>query len=382
MLYMDYAATTPTSDNARGAMDRALKDFPGNPSSLHTLGIEARKRYNQAKKSVAGALGTDWKNIIFTGSGSEASNTAIKGYHATHPDKAIVISTIEHAATANSAAYIERIGGKVHRCPVDPEGFLRMDALESLLKNEDVGLVSIIHSNNEIGTVQDARRLRELTKAHHALLHLDMVQTAPHTPVDLDSLDVDMASFSAHKFFGPRGVGVLFRKKSIPIEPLIHGGSQEFNQRAGTENLAGVIGFETALKDTLAAHSKRQEGIRRNGNAFISALNEEGIDFILNGPDYQSESRLHNVINVGFKNQDAASLAFELNEKGIFVSQGSACHENSIELSHVLKGIDVDEAYIEGSLRFSISHRESTSDMRHAARTIADLIRDGDCERE
>lgn len=382
MLYMDYAATTPASDSAGRAMDRALKDFPGNPSSLHSLGIAARKRFNQAKKSVAGALGTDWKNIIFTGSGSEASNTAIKGYHAAHPDKAIVISTIEHSATANSAAYVERMGGKVHRCPVDSEGFLQMDVLESLLEKEDVGLVSIIHSNNEIGTVQNAKRLRSLTKAHHALLHLDMVQTAPHTPVDLDSLDVDMASFSAHKFFGPRGVGVLFRKHTLEIEPLIHGGSQEFNQRAGTENLAGIIGFETALKDTVNAHAKRQDQIRKNGDAFLAALEEEGIDFILNGPDYRSESRLHNVINVGFMNQSAATLAFELNEAGICVSQGSACHENSIELSHVLKGIDVDSAYIEGSLRFSISHREDESDMTHAARTVAELIREGDCELE
>ena len=382
MLYMDYAATTPTSDHAREMMDQALKDFPGNPSSLHTLGIEARKRYNQAKKSVAKAFKTDWKHIIFTGSGSEATNTALKGYHSMHPEKAIVISTIEHSATANSADYIERIGGKVLKCPVDSKGFLRMDILASFLKSEDVGLVSIIHANNEIGTIQDASALRELTKRHGALLHLDMVQTAPHTPVDLDGLDVDMASFSAHKFFGPRGVGVLFKKTTVKLEPLIHGGSQEFDLRAGTENLAGVIGFETALHDTLSSHAKRQTQIQNNGKTFLDTLEDEGVDFILNGPEYHSETRLHNVINVGFKNQNAAAMAFDLNEAGICVSQGSACHENAIELSHVLRGIDVDAAYIQGSLRFSISHREAETDMTHAAKKVADIIRSGDCELE
>ncbi|MFP4077767.1 MAG: cysteine desulfurase family protein [Candidatus Izemoplasmataceae bacterium] len=380
MLYMDYAATTPASDHVRKAMDKALEDFPGNPNSLHTPGIEARKRYNRAKKSIAKGFNTHWKNIIITGSGSEASNTAIKGYHSLHPEKAIVLSTIEHAATMNSAAHVEKTGGKVLRCPVDSKGFVRMDTLEDYLSQEDVGLVSIIHSNNEIGTVQDAEKLRALTKKHGALLHLDMVQTAPHMPVDLDGLDVDMASFSAHKFFGPRGVGVLFKKASVEIEPLIHGGSQEFNLRAGTENVSGVVGFETALNATLNDHQKRQNQIRKNGEAFLNALEREGIDFILNGPDYHSSHRLHNVLNLGFESQNAAALAFELNQRGIYVSQGSACHENSVELSHVLKGIRVGKSYIQGSLRFSISHRENENDMKAAARTIAEIIKSGESE--
>ncbi|MFW5894652.1 MAG: cysteine desulfurase family protein [Bacillota bacterium] len=380
MLYMDYAATTPTSEPVRKAMDTVLEDFPGNPNSLHTLGIEARKRYNQAKKSIAKNLGTHWKNIIITGSGSEASNTAIKGYHSLHPNKAIVISTIEHAATMNSAAHVEKRGGHVLRCPVDSKGFLRMDTLEEYLKNDDVGLVSIIHSNNEIGTVQDAEKLRALTKRYGALLHMDMVQSAPHMPIDLDGLDVDMASFSAHKFFGPRGVGVLFKKPSVEIEPLIHGGSQEHNLRAGTENVSGVVGFETALNDTLKAHAKRQAQIRKNGEAFLSALEREGIDFILNGPDYHSNYRLHNVLNLGFESQNAASLAFELNQRGIYVSQGSACHENSVELSHVLKGIRVNKGYIQGSLRFSISHREDGNAMKAAAKAVAEIIESGEAE--
>ncbi|MFW6298951.1 MAG: cysteine desulfurase family protein [Bacillota bacterium] len=380
MLYMDYAATTPASDHVRKAMDRTLEDFPGNPNSLHTLGIEARKRYNQAKKSIAKNLGTHWKNIIITGSGSEASNTAIKGYHALHPEKAIVTSTIEHAATMNSVAHVEKTGGKVFWCPVDSKGFLRMDILEDHLKNDDVGLVSIIHSNNEIGTVQDAEKLRALTERYGALLHMDMVQSAPHMPIDLDRMDVDMASFSAHKFFGPRGVGVLFKKASVEIEPLIHGGSQEHNLRAGTENVSGVVGFETALNDTLKAHAKRQGQIRKNGEAFLSALEREGVDFILNGPDYRSNYRLHNVLNLGFESQNAASLAFELNQRGIYVSQGSACHENSVELSHVLKGIKVHKGYIQGSLRFSISHREDVNAMKAAAKAVAEIIKSGEAE--
>ncbi len=378
MIYMDYAATTPASEEVRKAMDEVLEEYPGNPSSMHMRGIAARKRYNQAKKAVAKAFNTHHKNILFTGSGSEASNTALKGFFLMNPTKAIVISSVEHSATKNSAAAIERQGGRILRCPVDTEGFLRMDILEDHLKKEDVGLVSIIHSNNEIGTMQDTRKLRELTKKHGALLHLDMVQTAPHMPVDLDASDIDMASFSAHKFFGPRGVGVLFKKQSITIEPLIHGGGQEFKQRAGTENLSGIVGFETALEASNREHQPRQTQIRKNGEAFLGALENEGLEFILNGPEYTSSYRLHNIMNIGFKDQSAASLAFELSQQGVYASQGSACHESVIELSHVLKGIGVDARYIEGSLRFSISHRENEKDMVRAARVIAGIVRSGD----
>jgi len=378
MIYFDYAATTPISENAKKALVKTLEDFPGNPSSIHTCGIKSKKKYNATKKNVARLLGTTHKNMIFTGSGSEASNTAIKGVYHKHKDKTIVTTHVEHAATKESVAYVEAEGGDVAYCPVDSEGFADTDALEKILKTKDVSLVSIIHANNEIGTLQDIVALRRLTKQYGALLHLDMVQSVPHMSLNLDASGIDFASFSAHKFFGPRGTGILFFKDKDSFIPLIHGGHQEFRKRAGTENLANIVALEKALEDTVNQVDAQEKAIKSLGRHFLNALDSSGIDYHLNGPSYQSEKRLHNILNIGFKEVHGGQLAFELDQLGFCVSQGSACHEDAVQLSHVLKGIDVPDDYIKGSIRFSFSHRETKSDIDQLVDALKTIIDSGD----
>ena len=377
MIYLDYAATTPISSEAKTALMNTLDEYPGNPSSIHTLGIAAKKKYNSTKKSVARLLGTTHKNLIFTGSGSEASNTIIKGVYAHNKSKTIVTSTIEHAATAESVEYIRSQGGSVKLCAVDSEGFIDLKALETLLNTHDVSLLTLIHSNNEIGTVQEIEKISALTKKTNTLLHLDMVQSVPHMKVPLDHSAIDFASFSAHKFYGPRGTGILYFKNKTLFQSLIHGGHQEFKKRAGTENLANIVATEVALRETIEGLETKERTIQDLGNYFLSSLNETGLDYRLNGPSYHSNARLHNIINIGFKDIQGGQLAFELDQTGICVSQGSACHEDSIKVSHVLKAIDVSEDFIHGSLRFSFSHNESTKDIDYVVKTLERII---DCE--
>lgn len=378
MIYFDYAATTPISENAKKAVVKTLEDFPGNPSSIHTCGIKSKKKYNATKKTVASLLGTTHKNLIFTGSGSEASNTAIKGVYQRFKDKTIVTTTVEHAATKESVAYVEADGGDVAYCPVDNQGFVDMEALETLLKTKDVSLVSVIHANNEVGTLQDIKALRKLTREYGALLHLDMVQSAPHMALNLDDMGIDFASFSAHKFFGPRGTGILYFKDKDSFNPLIHGGHQEMRKRAGTENLANIVALSTALEDTIKHVGTQEKTIKTLGTHFLKRLEESGIEYRLNGPSYENDMRLHNVLNIGFKHVHGGQLAFELDQLGFCVSQGSACHEDSIKTSHVLKGIHVPSDYIKGSIRFSFSHRESTSDIDQLVDALKTIIESGD----
>ena len=382
MIYLDYAATTPISKNAKETLISALDSYPGNPSSIHTCGIKAKKKLNATKKGVATLLGTTHKHLLFTGSGSEASNTVIKGVFQKNKSKTIVTTTVEHAATKESVAYVEREGGTVAYCPVDKKGFLDLKTLETLLKTHDVSLVSVIHANNEIGTVQDVGPLRTLTSKYGALLHLDMVQSVPHMKVSLEEECIDFASMSAHKFFGPRGTGVLYFRDKDAFTPLIHGGHQEMRKRAGTENLANIAAMHTALNDTLNNISKQEDTIKSLGKRFLNGLEHSGIDYRLNGPSYESDKRLHNVLNIGFKAIHGGQLAFELDQMGFCVSQGSACHEDSVELSHVLKAISVPDSYIKGSIRFSFSHRETVEDIDSLLKALKTIITSGDASLE
>ncbi len=377
MIYLDYAATTPISDTAKKALVNALDQFPGNPSSIHTLGIESKKKYNTAKKNIAALLGTSHKNLIFTGSGSEASNTVIKGVYQKNTSKTIVTSKVEHAATGESVKYLKTLGANVKFCSVDKEGFVDLKELEELLKTHDVSLVSLIHANNEIGTLQDIEALRKLTSKYTALLHLDMVQTVPHMAVELEKSGVDFASFSAHKFFGPRGTGLLYFKDKTLFDSLIHGGHQEFRKRAGTENLANIVAMNTALTATVSNLDAQEAAIKTLGHYFLKRLDESGLDFKVNGPSYENTQRLHNVINIGFKNVNGGQLAFELNQKGICVSQGSACHEDTVRVSHVLRAIAVPSDYIEGSIRFSLSHHESKKEIDLVIQALKSIIDSG-----
>lgn len=373
MRYFDYAATTGPSKSVMEVMLETMRTYRGNPSSLHTPGIDARKRYNRAKKTIAACLNAEKDNIVFTGSGTEASNLAIKGVAARHPKKTILTSAVEHPATKNACGHLRSLGHHVVEIPTDHEGYIDQVALQNALKVYDVSLVTLIHANNEIGTLQDVEAVRTLCRKHGALLHIDAVQSPLHIPMDMQTLDCDFASFSAHKFFGPNGIGFLYVKDRETISPILHGGKQEYNLRAGTENLAAIVGCEVALKEAVDNLKTRETHLKTLAEYFLRRLKEEHIDHILNGPPLE-KSRLYNILNIGFCRQDGERLLFDLDQKGFALSRGSACSAGSIENSPVLQAIGVPEDYIDGSLRFSFSHCEDKEDIEALVQALKSLI--------
>ncbi len=379
MIYLDYAATTKPSEKTLNIMRETCLNYPGNPSSLHSLGIDARKQYNTLKKSLATSLNTTVKNIIITSTGTEAINHAIKGTFFKHKDKTILTSTIEHHASINALNFVKNQGGKVIEIPVDSEGFLDLEVLKETLKTHDVSLLTLIHANNEIGTIQPIEKIKSILNEAGVLLHLDMVQIPAHQIVDFKALDVDFASFSAHKFYGPRGVGLLYVKNPNALESLIHGGKQENALRAGTENLSGLAGMEHALKESWSNIEQKESIINDLASYFLDTLDALNVDYYLNGPPLGNQ-RLNSVLNIGFKNIDNQDLSFALNEEGIYVSTGSACHSDQIEPSHVLKAINTPEEYLCGCIRFSFSHKESYETLKKTATIIKRLIDSGDFE--
>ena len=372
MAYFDYAATTPLHKRAQESLKETSIRFSGNPSSLHNEGIKARKHLNGLKTTIASLLNAERKNIIMTSSGTEANNLAIKGTYFKYPNQRIITSTIEHHATENAVKFIERHGGDVVFVSVDNEGFIQLDDLEAALKASPA-LVSIIYANNEIGTIQSLNPIRKLCKQYNAKIHLDMVQVPMHETIDFKALDVDFISISAHKFSGPRGVGCLIVKDPSSIEPLIHGGKQEFGNRAGTENLAGIAGFTTALEMSVQNMKRHNHHVKSLSKRFLQGLDKTSIKYRLNGPSLNGQ-RLPNVLNIGFEGENAEILSFQLNQHDIYVSLGSACDSDNIEPSHVLKGIQVPKAYINGSLRFSFGDDNTEEEIDHTISVLQSLI--------
>ncbi len=372
MIYMDYAATTKPKKAVLEAMQSSALAFYGNPSSLHDVGIDAKKRYNQAKINIAKTLNVSNKEIIFTSGGTEAINTVLKSHFFKYPNKTIVTTSIEHAAGKNTAQFIKDQGGNVTYLKNDPFGFVDLDHLKQILKHQEVSLVSIIYINNELGTKQNIEALCQLKREYPFSLHLDMVQAPAHERLDLKAFDIDYVSFSAHKFYGPRGVGMLYAKNPDKLENHMHGGSHELGKRAGTENLPGIIGMEKAL-ELIQQKPENTAHVERLAAYFIESLEKNNIDFRLNGPALD-HSRIPGILNLGFKDEDAQMMAFKLNEHGIFISIGSACHAQVIEPSHVLKHIGVPKDYLYGSMRFSFSDQERFEDIDNVVAVIKHLI--------
>ena len=287
-FYLDYAATTPLDENVRQAIEPYLCKNFHNPSSLHSHAIENRKAINQARQKIADAIGADAEEIYFTSGGTESTNWAIKGYADKHPElKEIITSKVEHKATLNTMHYLETKGYKVHYLDVDEFGLIDLKQLDQKI-NENTLMVSIIYANNEIGTIQDVHSISRMCRRHHTKLHLDAVQAFGQQFIDVKSLDVDFMSLSSHKFYGPKGVGALYVKKGVEIEPLIHGGSHEDFHRAGTENLYGIVGMGEAAKiaaDHLEEHRDHYQTLQID---FHQKMKKAFKDIKLNGSPFCS----------------------------------------------------------------------------------------------
>jgi cysteine desulfurase len=360
--YFDHNATTPLAPEALTAMSRALAEDFGNPSSVHQYGQRAKGLLDEARTAVAGLIGADPGEIVFTGSGTEADNLAVRGAAEaleTAEKRHLITSAFEHEAVLNTLKALGKRGWRVTFLPLDATGIVSPDALEAAL-TDDTALVSVMHANNEIGTVQPIPALARLAHARGALFHTDAVQSAGKLPVSVRSLDVDLLSISAHKINGPKGVGALWVKRGIRLVPTMTGGKHERNRRAGTENVAGIVGFgaaATASRTKLAMNAERLSGLR-------DAL-ENGILSRVDGTQVNGAiaPRVPNTTNISFDGVEAESLLIALDLEGFAVSTGSACSSGTLEPSHVLRAMGLPAHRAQNSIRFSLGQGNNQAEV-------------------
>jgi len=348
-IYLDNAATTKVDEKVAEAMMPFYTEKYGNASSTHFLGEEARRAIEEAREIIAKSISAKYKEIIFTGSGTESNNMVIKGLYWANKDKGknhIITTKIEHDCVLNACRWLETQGAEITYLNVDEKGFVNLEQLKDSITDKTI-VVSIIHGNNEIGTIQDLEAIGKICKSRNVLFHTDACQSYTKTELNVKKTNLDLITLNAHKIHGPKGVGALYIKEGVKITPLLHGGGHEFKLRSSTENVAGIVGFAKAVK--LGMDVKK-----------IKKLRDKIIENILNIPNTKlngaiGDRRLCNNINVSFRNIEGESIGSFLNAKGIFISTGSACSSHSLESSHVLLALGMSPLEANSSVRISIS---------------------------
>ena len=353
--YFDYAATTPLLPEVLDAMMPFLRENFANPSAAYTPAREARKAIDRARKTVAAAINANPNEIYFTASGTEADNWAIKGALEARKGRHIVISTVEHHAVFYTCCHLEKLGYEITYLPVDSDGFVSPKDVKAAIR-PDTALVSIIMANNEVGTIQPLAEIKELGVP----LHTDAVQAVGHIPVDVAALNVDSLSLSAHKFYGPKGIGALYIKKGTPISSFIQGGAQERGRRSGTENVAGIVGLATALEASISSIPAEQHRLTVLRDKLINKIFATIPHVSLNGP---KENRLPGNVNVSFRFIEGESLLLHLDMQGCYASTGSACSSGALEPSHVLTAMGVSHELTNGAVRFSLGRDTTEKDI-------------------
>jgi len=371
MIYLDNAATTRPREEVLEAMMPYLTENYGNPSSIYKMSREARIALDGARDKVADLIGAESKEIYFTGGGTESDNWALRAaITANETRRHIITSQIEHHAILHTCKKLEKEGFEVTYLPVDEFGLVKPKDLRTAIKKETL-LVSIMHANNEVGTIQPIKTLAAITHDGDALFHTDAVQTVGHIPVNVEELGVDMLSLAAHKFGGPKGVGALYARRGTKITPFVEGGGQERNMRAGTENVAGIIGLCKALE--LAVKEQESE-IKR-----LTELRDYAINEILKIPNTtlygHSVERIPNNVNIGFEYIEGESLLLMLDSKGICASSGSACTSGSLDPSHVLLAMGVPHEKAHGSLRLTLGIDTTKEDIDYVIGELAPIIK-------
>ena len=371
MIYADHAATTQLDMEAYQAMQPYLLGEYGNASQPYSFARSAKKALRTARAEIADCIHALPEEIYFTSGGTESDNWAIKGTVSHSGQRTeIVTSSIEHHAVLRTCEALKRIGVPVSVLNADEQGVVQSQALSTAVSRQ-ARLVSVMFVNNEVGTVQPIGTLCEIAHAHGALFHTDAVQAVGHLPVDARSLGVDLLSASAHKFYGPKGIGSLYIRKGTEIEPLLNGGAQEFGLRSGTENVASIVGMATALRKSCAAMQEETVRLYAIEQAFLSALQSEGLDFIRNG----HPTHIPGNVSVSFRGAMGETLLHRLDLMGIIVSTGSACDSKNTRISHVLKAMKVPESYALGTIRVSFGRENSVEDAEIIAKAIGKIIR-------
>lgn len=370
-VYLDHAATTPVHPEVIAAMLPYFHNHFGNPSSVHSFGRDSRKAVDEAREKVAKAIGADPREVFFTSGGTESDNIAIQGLAlARNKDgRHIITSKIEHHAVLDTCHFLESQGYEVTYLPVDENGLISLADFEAALRPDTI-LVSIMHANNEVGTIQPIKEMAAIAHAKKISFHTDAVQTVGSIPVDVKDLGVDMLSLSAHKFYGPKGIGVLYIKKGTRVKPLYHGGSQERKYRPGTENHVGIIGLAKALELATAELTPRQPQIR--------ALREQLAAGLVALPEVQLNGhptqRLPGNVNVSVRYVEGESLILSLDMHGIAVSSGSACTSGSLEPSHVLLAMGLTHEQAHGSLRLTLGADNTEEDVAYVLSVMPEII--------
>ena len=373
-IYLDYAATAPMLPEVMDAMLPFFCECYGNPSAVYGEGREARKAVEEARRKTAAVLDAEAREICFTSGGSESDNLAIKGtaFSLRHRGNHIITSRIEHPAVLNTCRWLEKQGFRVSFLTPDSEGIIAPEAVEEAICPETI-LVSIMTANNEIGTIQPVAEIGEICRRNGILFHTDAVQAIGQIRTDVQEMNADLLSLSAHKFHGPKGVGALYIRKGTRLDSLVHGGSQERGLRAGTENVPGIVGLGEAIR---IAEAEREENAKR-----IAGLRDELIRRVLetipgaklNG---HPQRRLPNNCHFSFDGIESEALLLRMDLAGISVSGGSACTSGSMEPSHVLEAIGLEENMLKGSIRLTLGRETLPEEIEKTAQVMREIVED------
>jgi cysteine desulfurase len=370
-VYLDHAATTPVHPEVLAAMLPYFTRNFGNPSSVHAFGRESRIAVDKARATIANAINADAREIVFTSGGTEADNMAIQGVAIAMADKGkhIITSSVEHHAVLDTCEYLAKQGWEVTFLPVDEFGRISLADLEAAIRPDTV-LISLIHGNNEVGTMQPVAEVGELARKKGIVFHVDAVQTVGTIPVDVKALKVDLLSFSAHKFYGPKGIGALYIRKGTRIKPLVHGGGQERKYRPGTENHAAIVGMARALEFALENMSDNVDRVTALRDRLIKGLLEIP-EVRLNG---HPTDRLPGNVNVGIRYVEGESLILSLDMKGVAVSSGSACTSGALDPSHVLLAMGMSHEIAHGSLRLTLGIDTTDEDIDYVLSIMPAIV--------
>lgn len=368
-IYLDHCATTPIRDEVLESMMPFLRDQFGNPSSTHAKGVRAREAVEKARQQVATLIGALPAEIYFTSGGTEANNLALQGSVQAGRQRGnhVIMSSVEHPSVLKTCEYLSSQRYRMTSLPVDKDGLVNPDGIRKAITKETI-LVTIMHANNEVGTIEPIKSVRKVVGSEMVLIHTDAVQTVGKIPVDVKELDVDLLSLSAHKFYGPKGVGALYIREGTPLAPLLYGGGQEKGLRSGTENVAAIVGLGAACELALREMDDERKRLTRLRDKLQDLILEKVPSAVMNGHPQQ---RLPHVLNVSVPNLSGSDLVEEMGRQGVFVSSGSACKSHKAETSHVLSALGVAPELAKGAVRFSLGRDLLEEDMDAAAEAFA-----------
>jgi len=393
MIYLDNAATTALSEKAREAMEPYFSAKFGNPSSIYRFGQEAKQAIESSRRAISALLEVSPREIYFTGGGTESDNWAITGmFFSAKTELEVFTDSIEHHAVLESCAFVESLGAKVRRIPVDREGFLSLEALEEALQKsvksagEKLRLVSVMAANNEIGTIERLSAIGRIAKKYGALFHSDAVQAFGQIPLSVEDTGIDLLSASSHKIHGPKGVGLLYVRKGVKLSSFFHGGAQERGLRAGTENVPGIVGFATAAEEAFSGMEEKRKRKVRLRNRLMKRLLEEVPGASITGVNPLVEpsssaftaafpERLPGNVHLCIEGVEGESLLLQLDQKGICASSGAACASGSLEPSHVLLAIGKSREEAFSGLRLSLDERLTEEELEYTVEAIKEGVK-------